>query len=441
MTPRMDLQSLIDQPRERLEVEYKSWWDLEDRRKQEALAKALMAMANHGGGYVVLGMAESGAVITSVPPSHATEITQDAVNNIARRYAEPSFQCEVHFVTSNETHRRHPVIVVPGGMREPVMSKRDGDSVRQYAVYMRKSGPQSEEPRNAGDWRELLNRCVLNRQEELLNAIRTAISPQSIALPTSSMSDDLLEYCADSNSRWSALVEHLPSADPARFPDGYWEVGLAVMGTPPINGLAQLRSKIQEAERVVFSGWPLFNSSSKELSAPHPIDQYIEAWLGHPDNQFLNVPQLCDFWRAATDGKLYSIRGYTEDGSGQLFGRPGHLLDVALTIRRIAESLLFADRFCSTCDQVSEIGVRYRFTGLKGRRLSLLRWNDIPEVLDRTCRTDSVAHALSVTPERIRDNLAEVVQTLLLPLCEMFDFYQLPMELVQHQLTQTLAQS
>ena len=53
-----ELQDLVDAPRERLDAEYKAWLDLDDRAMQAKLAKHLCALANHGSGYVVFGIAD-----------------------------------------------------------------------------------------------------------------------------------------------------------------------------------------------------------------------------------------------------------------------------------------------------------------------------------------------------------------------------------------------
>ena len=51
------LQELVDAPTERLDVEYKAWLNLDDREARARLAKHLCALANHGGGFVVFGIA------------------------------------------------------------------------------------------------------------------------------------------------------------------------------------------------------------------------------------------------------------------------------------------------------------------------------------------------------------------------------------------------
>lgn len=53
MTTISDLQPLVEESLERLEVEYKDWLDLRDAHHRAVLAKAAIALANHGGGYIV----------------------------------------------------------------------------------------------------------------------------------------------------------------------------------------------------------------------------------------------------------------------------------------------------------------------------------------------------------------------------------------------------
>jgi len=49
-----ELQALLQFPVERLTVEYKSWLNLDDQPGKATLAKAAIALANEGGGVIVL---------------------------------------------------------------------------------------------------------------------------------------------------------------------------------------------------------------------------------------------------------------------------------------------------------------------------------------------------------------------------------------------------
>ena len=50
--------TLLTEPRETLNVEYKSWLDLSSSHGKATIAKAAIALANIGGGTIVLGMKE-----------------------------------------------------------------------------------------------------------------------------------------------------------------------------------------------------------------------------------------------------------------------------------------------------------------------------------------------------------------------------------------------
>ena len=84
------LQELVDAPMERLDVEYKAWLNLDDREAQATLAKHLCALANHGGGFVVFGIANDMTPVGQ-PPDEAGPYDQDRLSGIVSRYlTQPS---------------------------------------------------------------------------------------------------------------------------------------------------------------------------------------------------------------------------------------------------------------------------------------------------------------------------------------------------------------
>ena len=103
------LQQLVSHPREDLGVEHKQWLDLGANSHKATLAKAAIALADHGGGFIVVGFADTGSDLESQHPSpELPAVTQDAVNAAIRRYADPEFHCEVHFVEHPVSRSRTP---------------------------------------------------------------------------------------------------------------------------------------------------------------------------------------------------------------------------------------------------------------------------------------------------------------------------------------------
>jgi len=78
---RQRLQDLLAYPREELDIELKGWLDLSSEDDKANLAQALLALANHGGGYVLIGFVEVAGVwgpAQSRPPD-LSACTQDDV--------------------------------------------------------------------------------------------------------------------------------------------------------------------------------------------------------------------------------------------------------------------------------------------------------------------------------------------------------------------------
>ncbi len=432
-----ELQPLVTEPREALDAEYKGWLNLTTNDHKAVLAKAAIAIANHGGGYIIIGLEDQGHQLVGSPrPADIPEVSQDAVNAAIHRFATPEFHCEVYNVQNPASGVVHPVIVVPGNITEPIMSKRECQGViAQNRCYIRKPGPRSEEPQTGEEWRALLRRCVRAGRDDMLEAIRSIVSGRVEApAPIPDATAHLHAFCEAARARWEELTADMPEDAPARFPHGYYEMGFSLVGAQPAASLVQLQERLGIARRIRLTGWSTFLDMATRGWAPYPHDNFVEAWVGRPvrEDWMQSEPAHCDFWRASLDGKLYTIRGYAEDG---LPGRvaPGAAIDVTLPVWRIGEGILFASRLAETFEDVDAVAIECRFTGLMNRHLSSIDGSRAV-FNDRTSQTGEIALTARATPDQIRDNLAEVMHGLLTPLYERFEFFSLPFELVDTEL-------
>ncbi len=432
-----EFQPLVEFPSESPSAEYKDWLDLTNTHGRATLAKHAIALANHGGGHIILGFSEeNGRLVSYQPPVDLPEITQDAVNAAVRRYVDPEFQCEMRLIARNDTGVLHPVITVPGDFTAPVMSKRDAlNVIQQFRIYIRKPGPRSEEPQTHAEWNALIERCVRARRTDMLDAIRSIVTGQvELGEPVPDVHENLSRYCLSAHARWVELTSDLEDDSPARFPLGYHEIGLSLIGATSVPSFNELRHRLAEARDATdFSGWPLFvNLDATELGQ-RIQNEYIEAWVGRPTTRrIFDEPSHLDFWRVSGMGQLYSIRGYLEDSVPQN-PQPGTVFDVRVPARRVGEALIFASRLASTFDGVEQVALQCRFTGLMNRRLTVL---GAFGVWPRFTLGQSISHASDAelqglaTLRQIEDNLTEVVHGFLYPLYERFGFYQLPLATV-----------
>ena len=109
---RRKLQTLVSSPRERMSCELKGWLSLAERRDQANLAKALLALANHGGGYVLLGIPRDSG--DSIPNSWRSP--RKGVSSADDRRASPTAQ------------RTSGSGCFPGLAAVPGASRRDADA-------------------------------------------------------------------------------------------------------------------------------------------------------------------------------------------------------------------------------------------------------------------------------------------------------------------------
>jgi predicted HTH transcriptional regulator len=216
-TPRLTqhLPELLVDLRERLEVELKSWIDIVNNAEHKAaLAKAIIALANHGGGAIIIGFERAGDAMIPARnrPENLASYTTDAINGVINRYAEPTFHCDLQIIPAPGSSDKYPVIVVPGGHRVPVRAKRDGPNgqiIQQNVYYIRRPGPQSASPQSAQEWDALMRRCLSNAREELLNSFRLLMdgAPQ---LVSETDLDRVKQWSESSKARWGNSRRHCP---------------------------------------------------------------------------------------------------------------------------------------------------------------------------------------------------------------------------------------
>lgn len=434
MATEAELVRLLLVPNESLTLEYKSWLDLTGNHGRATLAKAAIALANEGGGIVILGMrpAENAPLASEAMPAGTRRYDQDAINSAINRYADPEVHCELSFAIHPGTGVEHAFVVVPGGMTVPVMSTRDQQGeIMARRCYVRKPGPRSEEPITAEEWHKVLERCLHARRESMLDAIRLIVQGHPPAPPVAERAA-LTAFCEGAHRRWLQLVEPLPADDPGRMPLGYYRFCFEIIGVPPAANFVDLRNWMDDACRIKHTGWGPFVILNREDLAPRVVDDAIEVWLGAPEPErvLTRTPEHCDFWRASRSGLLYLQRGYDEDGSDR--APPGTLLDITLPIWRTGEALLYVSRLARQFGDNPAIFTRVSYTGLRNRELGDIN-RRITLRAGRRSADNEVSMETQATAVQIEDNVVEIVHTLLAPLYERFEFFELPRDLVARE--------
>lgn len=440
------LEELLRVPREALDVEIKNWLDLDDKDHRASLAKEIIALANHGGGFIVVGLSETaeGKYPPDVgrPPSLAAWSQDNIQSSVVSRYIDPPIQCWVHYIPHPDTQLDHPIIVVPGGQRVPVRARAgspDNKKLMVGRVYIRRPKPSSEEPQTTAEWDELLERCLRNRQAELLAGIRDLLAG---AVPTAAVAsppkDGLREFIDAGRAEWHSLVDPLPKDAPGRFPFGHYEAAIGIEGDfkelPPREFKELLSRSIRN-----HSGWPPFLFIDRPPHPPSLVNDAIQSWLGVNEDGSYPPPSHADFWRISPKGLLFTKRGFLEDDQRKGL-KPGSAFNITTPIWRVGEVILEATYVARALGaEGGNLVANFMWTGLKGRELVSM---DGPSLsLPRFSHQDTVECKQTVSVAAIPAALPEAVHAILDPLYQYFDFFVLPRRLVEVELQKLMAQT
>lgn len=437
------LEDYLLSPKEQLNFEIKEWINISDDGTEESkkarakFAKEILALANHGGGKILIGYHENGEdwspELEDIRPLEDYE--QDNIQDIVDRYADPTFQCQVNFVAHPQKDQKFPIIEVPGGHKVPVRAKRDGSygvGVKQNNYYIRRPGPKSEKPQESREWDKLIRRCVTSSKEELLDNIRNMMSGYEASEQVDEEEqEELEEWKSECISKWKEKVNnHYGDVDSSPYQHGYWTCAYQIEEEFEEESLSELREVLREVKGTE-SGWPPWNEVTH--GDAYVEDGCIECWIvGHS----MEGPAHTDFWRVSKDGRLFLLRGYESDDENKNNYQPGKFLDFFLPIWRSTECLLHSKRLSEALSVPnSPVKVTFEWTGLKGRELKSDRGVMLP---NRISQQSNVELSKRVIASEVRSNLPEIVQELNRPLYESFNFFDPEKKVFNEQIDRIL---
>lgn len=424
-------------PTEALDFEVKGWLDMGDPEARGLIAKALIALENHGGGFLLIGFTEDQGRLIPDPqrPASLEQFGTDEINAIIRKCAEPLFHAHVTFQKHPETGEEFPLVRVTGASRVPVRSASatPNGTLKHNIYYTRRPGPASEAPMDGSEWDALIRRCVLNQRAEIVDILRSfvpAVAPGNLEALVDERAS-LNQFVTDSFGRWSAINNALQEDDPSKIKHGWYSFSCQIIGHSRNLQPAEILDALERLRK--YTGWPAFVTLHQPENKPYLRDGTIEASLTklkHPS------PAHADFWRIHPDGYFYLLRGYQEDDLAELGGAraPGTGLDLTLPVWRVAEFLLRAEELARAMfeDGFSML-VRCEWAGLQGREL--FAFNPRRVLFGgHHCAEEAVVTEDKFTQQMVTDLLPDAVKRLTEPLYQHFDFFQPPRQLYEEEI-------
>lgn len=419
-------------PTENLDFEVKDWLDLNDAEARGTVAKAMIALENHGGGFLLIGFSENQGRLIPNPhrPTSLVQYGTDEINAIIKKCAEPSFHAHVIFQKHPETGEEFPIIQVAGATKVPVRScsATPNGTLKNNVYYIRRPGPASEAPTDGAEWDALIRRCVLKQRTEIIDLLRSfipSVAPGNLQTLVNERAA-LNQFVSDSFGRWTAINSALLDDDPSKIKHGWFSFACQIVGQSkrlPSNLILEAIGRLRK-----YTGWPIFVALHQPENKPYLREGAIEASL---TKLKMPSPAHADFWRIHPEGYFYVLRGYQEDDLETLSGArtkraPGTGLDLTIPAWRVAEFLLRAEELGRAMyEEGFSMIVRCEWSGLQGRELFI--FNPRRMLFDgHRCSTDAVISEGKFPQAAISDALPEVVKFLTEDLYQHFDFFQPP---------------
>lgn len=447
------LDSLVSRLSEGLSVEIKTWIDPKAAEGIAKITKAVIALYNRDGGYLIIGFNNDTLLPDreDAPDDVKAAFHVDVIQGIVSKYSSISIEIQVAFVEREGL--LHPVIAVPKGVTVPAAAKRDlNDSgrkplVREDTVYFRtlgSNGTPSTSAIKASDWPDLLEICFDNREANIGRFLRRQLGVEGANIFTSALKSPTLE-----DRTRSILLEGARARDmevesrklsPAAemlLQKGSWEVAMVFDPPKDVEDSSDEFLARIDSSNPEYTTWPAWLVSTNfRNSADRPYKRET-AWesliLGSSSDNL-------DFYRIHARGEFYQSRILLDDKTTRV--EPGTALDPRLAAYFVAEVIAVGLRFVSALnfDADAKLGFMFRWNRLCGRHID--HWLDQGSYSrNKVTREDSIESYVEVPADTPASSIAPYVQRATSKLFGSFAGYELKPDAIETEVNRLLKRS
>lgn len=447
-----DIKNLISRPQESLSVEIKNWLKPEKNKDIAKIIKALLALRNNNGGYLIIGFDDSTLEQSPDPPDDIEQIYHiDIIQALVVKHSSEAFEVEVHFPERDGI--KHPVIAVPGGFKNIVACKADlldgkGKILCINDVYFRtltSNNTPSSAKATWKDWPRILDFCFDNREADIGRFLRRHLqgfNPEILEVLVNrneTAHKDILDgFHDESVERFKTVVSERNVELPAH---GYWDCSLIINGELPeyranIDFLRLLgASNPQLTGRTI---WRNSEHSPEKNRRPYVENGVWEALMVQTGTDWRSE---IDFYRFDPEGKFFVRRALEDDMADLKRGlKPLSVLDFALPILRTAETIAVGLSFAKAmnCDrEATTLFFRFEWGGLKGREL--FSWADSARYISagREAYTNTVVSQVEVPLDTPFSRLSDYTKQATNSLYEAFSGFELGQDTIDDLIKKT----
>lgn len=455
-------EELVARPAESLNVELKRWLSLADDAQVAKLVRALMALRNRNGGFLVIGFDDKTRDPDPQAPADPKSAfdAQDLQLLVGRHSSEP-FEVQAEFVERDGVF--YPVIAVEAGVRVPVAVKSPIGAQGSKALLALGEVPfrtlnANYTPSTAAagprDWRDLLEICFENREADIGRFLRrqlaspdglTALREMLDSANASSQRPSLRERCEEARTSGAQRFGELtsPGFVEPELVDALgmrsWEASLVL--DPRLEGVIADQIFLDRllSSNPAYSGWPVFGDTRGFSREDFRPVRRGGAW------EYLVVERsywtMLDYVRLEPSGRFYERRLLEDDASAAAReAMAGKVLDPAVVVDVVAEvmavGLAYGRVLCQSLEG-ARLGCLFRWNGLAGRRLG--SWTGAMMLPLANRSHDDSAYGYHEVALDVPDSaLAPHVKAITAELFASFDGYSIPLGLVEQRVSALL---
>ena len=460
---RTRIQELVDLPSESLSVEYKRWIDPKSPDGKVKIIKAIIAIRNFGGGYLVIGFDNKTMQPdkNNIPTDVRSAFHTDKIQGLVGKYSSEVFEVAVEF--PERDGQAYPVIVIPSGVKTPVLAKtilkNSGGKILINIddLFIRTLETNNTPSTAKAGWKDLpkiMEICFNNREADISGFIRRHFMSQSqenikalITLfaeeknpPEVTVNEFLTSFLNRNELRYEAVSQERMDEIPQH---GTWEIALKIIGDVPEHKPNRKFLNLLSSANPDYTGWPIWLDSRnfrEERERPYIFDDAWEAFI-------LDLGQKMygghlDFMRLDPKGEFYLRRALQDDVVEHRKGpKPLTELDYGLVILRVAETMAVGLAFAKAmgCDEPgTNLAFAFRWKGLKGRMLT--SWANPEKHLYGGGKTvqDEITTFVNIPLETPLSALSDYVAQAVKPLFILFQGFEIDLEFIEDRINRLI---
>jgi hypothetical protein len=358
-----DVRELLALKTENKNLDYKQSmnWGTATAEQKGAVVKDVLAMANaQDGGRIIFGVRDGDFEAVGLTEEEFESFDPTRFADFLHRYADPPYACEIHKFVIDD--KRFVAIAVPEFSDVPIICKADLNDatnrqvLKRGATYVRTDRAASEVVSTSVAMRDLMNRAVVKRGDQLLKMVERLIKGKPVHLDEESATEIRAEI-ADADR---FILEHLPG----EFREvGHWEVEFYVLPymRERIAQLGSIPPLLTECQ-VTLRGW-YFPHVERERTSNFARGVQSYTVTQHLPRRYL------EGYRAYQSGLFVWKSQYWEDTAANV---PSGQKALSFTgvIFGITEYFLFAKRYYEKVAPDSTVHLTVRLTDTQNRTLA-----------------------------------------------------------------------